>query len=328
MKKIRWGIIGCGDVTELKSGPAFNKVPNSELVAVMRRNAEKAKDYAQRHNVPLWYTDADKLINDPDVNAVYVATPPSSHEEYTIAAVNAGKPVYVEKPMSVNGGAAANMSNAAKKANQKLTVAHYRRAQPLFQKIKQLITGKAIGDTRFARLSLYKPSLTAAEMQVEKTAWRIDPSFAGGGLFHDLSPHQIDLMYYFFGEPLKAIGLANNQAGLYKADDIVSGNILFKNGVQFAGTWSFGVSAADDKDECEILGSNGKIIFSFFEHKPVTVITNGKAETYQFDPLRHVQQPMIEKTVSYFLGEGPNPCSGEEGVQVMKVIDDFENKEE
>jgi len=116
MNKIRWGIIGCGDVTELKSGPAFNKVKNSELVAVMRRNAEKAKDYAQRHEVPRWYTDANNLINDPEVNAVYVATPPSSHEEYTIAAVNAGKPVYVEKPMSVNARAAANMATTAKKA--------------------------------------------------------------------------------------------------------------------------------------------------------------------------------------------------------------------
>jgi predicted dehydrogenase len=228
----------------------------------------------------------------------------------------------------VNAIAAANMANAAKKVKQKLTVAHYRRAQPLFQKIKQLITDKAIGEIRFARLSLYKPSLTPADMKVEKTAWRIDPLYAGGGLFHDLSPHQIDLMYYFFGEPAKAMGIANNQAGLYNADDIVSGNILFKNGVQVAGTWCFGVSPDDDKDECEILGSNGKIIFSFFEHKPVTVIVNGKTETYRFDPLQHVQQPMIEKTVNYFLDDGPNPCSGEEGAQVMKLIDDFTNKKE
>src|ERR1044072_2959571 len=96
-KVIGWGIIGCGDVTEVKSGPAFNKVPHSALVAVMRRDSEKAKDYAKRHNVPKWYGDAGNLINDPDVNAIYVATPPSSHEEYTIAAVNAGNPVYVEK---------------------------------------------------------------------------------------------------------------------------------------------------------------------------------------------------------------------------------------
>src|SRR5205085_8185937 len=102
MDKINWGIIGCGDVTEVKSGPAFNKVKNSSLVAVMRRNAVKAKDYAQRHNVPKWYTDANDLIADPKINAIYIATPPSSHEKYTLAVLDAGKPVYVEKPMSID----------------------------------------------------------------------------------------------------------------------------------------------------------------------------------------------------------------------------------
>src|SRR4051812_21894478 len=113
MQTINWGIIGCGDVTEVKSGPAFNKVKNSSLVAVMRRNADKAKDYAQRHNVPKWYSDAKLLIDDPDVNAIYVATPPSSHEEYTLAALHAGKSVYVEKPMSLNAASAALMAKVA-----------------------------------------------------------------------------------------------------------------------------------------------------------------------------------------------------------------------
>lgn len=326
MEKIRWGIIGCGDVTELKSGPAFNKVKDSELVAVMRRNAEKARDYAQRHHVPRWYSDANSLINDPDINAIYVATPPSSHEEYTIAALKAGKPVYVEKPMSVNAGSAANMAKVAGETKQKLTVAHYRRAQPLFQKIKRLVSEKAIGDIRFARLSLHKPSLSASEMQVEKTAWRINPSFAGGGLFHDLAPHQLDLMYFFFGDPVKVTGIANNQGGLYAADDIVSGNILFKSGVQFSGVWCFNVSAADEKDECEIIGEKGKIVFSFFEHKPVTVTCNGETEIFRFDALQHVQQPMIEKTVEFFLDKSPNPCSGDEGAVVMQLIDRFTEK--
>src|SRR5688572_22425115 len=102
MDKINWGIIGCGDVTEVKSGPAFNRVRDSALVAVMRRDEAKVKDYASRHQVPAWYTDAQVLINDPGINAIYVATPPSTHEEYAIAALKAGKPVYVEKPMSVD----------------------------------------------------------------------------------------------------------------------------------------------------------------------------------------------------------------------------------
>src|ERR1700732_4083626 len=129
MEKVNWGIIGCGDVTELKSGPAFNKAGNSALVAVMRRDAVKAQDYARRHQVPRWYDDASQLINDPEVNAIYIATPPSSHEAYTIAAINAGKPVYVEKPMANNYAAACSMADTAAQKNSKLVVAHYRREQ-------------------------------------------------------------------------------------------------------------------------------------------------------------------------------------------------------
>jgi predicted dehydrogenase len=326
MKKISWGIIGCGDVTELKSGPAFNKVKNSELVAVMRRDAAKAKDYAFRHNVPKWYANANELINDPDINAVYIATPPSSHEEYSMAVLAAGKPVYVEKPMTMDAASAERMMNAVAKANGKLAIAHYRRAQPLFKKIKQLVADKAIGNARFARLSLYKKSYTQDDLNFEKTAWRVDPALAGGGLFHDLSPHQLDLMYYFLGEPAKANGIANNQAGLYTADDMVTGNILFKSGVQFSGVWCFNVAASDEEDSCEIVGDKGKIIFSFFEHRPVTVIIDGKTETFSFEPLQHVQQPMIEQVVNYFLDEGPNPCSAEDGLKVMNLIDKFTGK--
>ncbi|MEP7377148.1 MAG: Gfo/Idh/MocA family oxidoreductase [Chitinophagaceae bacterium] len=326
MKKISWGIIGCGDVTELKSGPAFNKVNNSELVAVMRRDGVKAKDYALRHNVPKWYTDANELINDPAINAVYIATPPSSHEEYTMAVLAAGKPVYVEKPMTMNAASAGRMMNAVAKTNGKLAIAHYRRAQPLFKKVKQLVADKAIGNARFARISLYKKSYTQDDLNFEKTAWRVDPALAGGGLFHDLSPHQLDLMYYFLGEPAKANGIANNQAGLYPADDMVTGNILFKSGVQFNGVWCFNVAASDEEDSCEIVGDKGKIIFSFFEHRPVKLIIDGKTESISFDPLQHVQQPMIQEVVNYFLDDGPNPCSAEDGLKVMTLIDKFTGK--
>jgi predicted dehydrogenase len=326
MKKIKWGIIGCGDVTEVKSGPAFNKVKNSELVAVMRRDGEKAKDYALRHNVAKWYTDADKLINDSDVNAIYIATPPSSHEEYAVAAFTARKPVYVEKPMALDAASANRMAKAAKEKNLKLSVAHYRNAQPLFNKIKQLLDEKAIGNVRFVKSELYNQSLSASELQIPKNAWRVDPRTAGGGLFHDLAPHQLGLMYYFFGEPDKVSGISLNQGGLYNADDMVIGNILFKNGVLFNGIWCFTVSREDEKDKCEIVGEKGTISFTFFNQREITLTINGKAETFSFDILRHVQQPMIEKVVEYFLDRGPNPCSGEEGAKVMDMIDQITKK--
>ncbi|MBL7739404.1 MAG: Gfo/Idh/MocA family oxidoreductase [Chitinophagaceae bacterium] len=323
MSAIKWGIIGCGDVTEVKSGPAFNKVSNSSLVAVMRRDAAKAADYARRHAVPKWYSDASKLINDPEVNAVYVATPPSSHEEYTIAALQAGKPVYVEKPMSVDTASAKRMAEAAEKYGQKLVVAHYRRAQPLFSKIKQLIEEKTIGDIRFAKLDMFKKAFSPEDRAHPSRGWRINKAIAGGGIFHDLAPHQLDLMYYFFGEPAKVSGVSQNQSKQYDAEDIVAGSIVFSSGVVFNGLWCFTVAKEEERDRCEIIGERGKIGFSFFDHKPIEVTIEGKTETLLFDPLPHVQQPMIGKVVNYFLDKGPNPCSGEEGVTIMSLIDQF-----
>jgi predicted dehydrogenase len=326
MQTIHWGIIGCGDVTEVKSGPAFNKVKNSALIAVMRRDAEKAKDYAQRHKVPTWYSDASLLINDPDINAIYVATPPSSHEEYTLAALKAGKHVYVEKPMALNAASAAIMTKAAAEKNSKLVVAHYRRAQPLFNKIKQLIHDKAIGDVRFAKIETYKKMVTAEEMTDPSRAWRVDAAVAGGGIFNDIAPHQLDMLCYFFGEVDRSSGISAAQSNIYNADDIVTGTISFKRGVLFSGIWCFNVADDLEKDICEIIGSEGKISFSFFEHKPILLTHNGKTETISFDPLPHVQQPMIEQVVDYFLGKSSNPCTGEEGVVVMQLIDRFTGK--
>lgn len=321
MKTINWGIIGCGDVTELKSGPAFNKVADSRLVAVMRRDETKVKDYARRHHVPKWYTDAQALINDPEVNAIYIATPPSTHEEYTVAALHAGKPVYVEKPMTISVAAAQRMQQLSKETGVKLTVAHYRRAQPLYQKIKSLLAENIIGEIRMIRLDTWKRSLSEDELAIPKTAWRVDPVIAGGGLFHDLSPHQLDMMYYYFGEPMKVVGIAGNQSGLYAADDIVTGIIQFRSGIVFNGSWCFNLTTREEKDCCEIIGDRGTIRFGFFEHRPVEVTVDGKTTPFEFEPLQHVQQPMIERVVGYFLGRGDNPCSADEGVVVMEMME-------
>ncbi|MEO6289574.1 MAG: Gfo/Idh/MocA family oxidoreductase, partial [Ginsengibacter sp.] len=292
-------------------------------VAVMRRDSEKAKDYSKRHNVSKWYDDAYRLINDPGVNAIYVATPPSTHEEYTIGAINAGKPVYVEKPMSVNVSSATNMMIAAQEKNIKLSVSHYRREQPLFRKIKELLDEKAIGEVRVINLLYHKRPLTGAELSNPRIAWRVSTDIAGGGLFNDLAPHQLDLMIYFFGQAEKVSGMATNQAHLYSADDVVAGNILFSNGVLFSGSWCFTTNEMNETDKCEIIGSKGKISFSVFDNREISVTINEKIEIIPFDKLAHVQQPMIQKVVEYFLGESSNPCSGKDGVEVMRLIDIF-----
>lgn len=317
---VRWGIIGCGDVTEVKSGPAFNKVPASKLVAVMRRNADKAKDYAQRHGVPKWYSDAAALINDPEVDAVYIATPPLQHEEYAVQALKAGKPVYVEKPMAVNAAAAERMARASEETGVKLCVAHYRRQQPLFLRVISLLKEGAIGDVRFVNLQFFQPPNTNLIAKTEQP-WRLNPALSGGGLFHDLAPHQLDLLLYFFGEPVKAAGISLNASGLHGVDDTVSGQILFSKNVLFNGAWSF--AAPESRDLCEILGTDGSIRFSVFGHNPVVLCKAGKETVFEFDRLPHVQEPMIAKVVDYFLGRSPNPCSAAEGLTVMRMMEAF-----
>ena len=217
MKTIRWGIIGCGDVTEVKSGPGFQQASNSALVAVMRRNGELAADYARRHSVPKWYDDGQALIDDPDVDAVYIATPPNAHMAYTLAAAKAGKPVYVEKPMAMNFDECWAMIEACQVAGVPLWVAYYRRALPRFLKVKELIDSGAIGTPRTVTVTFYRKWRPA---EPGNLPWRVLPEIAGGGLFVDLAAHTLDYLDYFLGPIQFVQGYASNQAGYYPAEDV------------------------------------------------------------------------------------------------------------
>ena len=317
---IQWGIIGCGDVTEVKSGPAFNKASHSSLVAVMRRDFDKAKDYALRHNVPKFYTNAEELINDPDVNAIYIATPPAYHEEYTVAALRAGKPVYVEKPMALSERSCWRMIEIAEELDVRFTVAHYRRALPMFDKIKELIG--QIGDIRFITINFLQPAQTSL-VAASEVNWRVDPNISGGGLFHDMAPHHIDLMLYFFGDPVQYSGYSANQARLSMADDIVSGDIIFKNDIICKGLWCFNVPEQEAKDECQIIGSEGKVVFPFHGNF-CQISKDGKTERFDFTHPAHIQQPMIEQVVDFFAGNTDvNPCDAREGAKVLRMMEAF-----
>jgi predicted dehydrogenase len=317
---LRWGIIGCGNVTEKKSGPAFNKVAGSSLLAVMRRDGSKAKDYAARHGVPKWYDDAQALINDPDINAIYIATPPDSHEDYAIAAMQAGKPVYVEKPMAVTAAACLRMQDVANITHSKLSIAHYRRGLPMFRKVKQLLAEKIIGEIRTVRISMLQQHKESMNNNADN--WRVNPAMAGAGYFYDLAPHQLDLVVYFFGEPVSAIGFGANQAGFYPAEDVVSGLMRLQGNVLFTGQWCYTVGESAEEDLFEIQGSKGRIRFPVFG-RTVSVLVDEKEDILDFEPPTHIQQPMIENVVQYFTDKGPNPCSAAEALVSMRVMESF-----
>lgn len=323
LTEIHWGIIGAGDVCEVKSGPAFNLVEHSRLEAVMRRNGPKAKDFAQRHQVSKWYDNADELIDDPDINAIYIATPPHVHEEYTLKAARAGKPVYVEKPMARSYRECMSMVETCKDAGVPLFVAYYRRMLPKFLKIKELVDKGAIGDIRFVDIKLIKtmePDIVGTSQ--DKDNWRIFPEIAGGGYFYDLASHQLDFLDYLFGPVLDAHGFARNQAGIYPAEDIVTGSFYFENGVMGQGTWCFSSAKVSDQEMTTIAGSKGQITFSYFGGWSLTLDVDGKnKEVMTFPPPRHIQQPLIQTIVDELRGQGKCPSTGISGARTNRVME-------
>lgn len=321
MDQVNWGIIGCGDVTEVKSGPAFNKVPHSRLVAVMRRDADKAADYAKRHNVPTWYADADALINDPDVNAIYVATPPDTHADYAIRAMRAGKPVYVEKPMARNTAECEAMIQASRETGMPLFVAFYRRALPYFLKIKELIDQGAIGDVRYVRIQLNWQPADRELGKGPEPNWRVSPIISGGGLLHDLASHQFDFLEFVFGPIKTASGISRNQAGLYDADDIAVAQFEFESGVLGTGNWCFTVNPEQRIEQTEFIGSRGKLSFSFFEKFFIKLETETGTEDITVPFPEHVQQPLIDLIVQDLRGEGKSPSTGETGARSNQILD-------
>ena len=220
--------------------------------------------------------------------------------------------------MSIDVASCKRMKEAADKAGVNLCVAHYRRALSKFIKIKQLLTEKRIGNIRAVNITLFASDISE---KVSKS-WRVDPSIAGAGLFYDLAPHQLDLAIYFFGDAISFAGYATNQAGLYPAEDIVTGIVRFENNILLTGTWCFTAAKGLEKDTFEIIGSEGKISFSVFGHE--IEIDNGyEKEIINFTPPEHIQQPMIEKIVSYFSGNSENPCSAEDAIKSMHIMEQF-----
>ena len=321
LEKVKWGIIGCGNVTEMKSGPPLQLTPNSELVAVMRRNGALAEDYAKRHHVPKWYSDADQLINDPDINAIYIATPPDSHMEYAIKAMQAGKVAYVEKPMCRNYAECLEILKVSEQTGIPVYVAYYRRALPGFVKVKDLVDSNAIGSVRMVNVRFHKKA--NQDLRENDLPWRYRPVMAGGGLLFDLAAHTLDYLDYAFGPIGHVMANAINQAGQYPAEDLVVANWLHETGVAGTGSWCFTASDKSGIDEVEIIGNQGRILFSTFEFSPVVLENgNGRVE-FPFERPPHVQSNLMAKIVASIRDEGQSPSTGQSASRTNWVLDEM-----
>lgn len=301
-KEIRWGFIGCGEVTEKKSGPAFGKVEGSKVVAVMSRSHDKASSYAQRHHISRWYTDAQQLIEDPEVNAVYIATPPSSHATYAIMAMKAGKPVYVEKPLASSYIDCQRINRVCEQTGVPCFTAYYRRYLPYFQKVKQLVLEGAVGRVVNVQIRFAVPPRDL-DYNSTNLPWRVQRDIAGGGYFYDLAPHQIDLLQDIFGPIVYAKGYSTNRGGLYQTEDSVSASFQFHDGLPGSGSWCFVCDESARTDRIEIIGDKGQICFSVFTYEPIALHNSQGRTEIHIDNPAHVQMPLIENVVRHLQGK-------------------------
>ena len=320
MDQINWGIIGCGNVTELKSGPAFNKVDGSRVVAVMRRDASKARDYAQRHGIPAWYNDADELINDPDINAVYIATPPSSHTEYAMRVLEKGKIAYVEKPMAVSYSDCVRMQEFARHTGIPLYVAYYRRFLPYFMQVKKILDEGQLGDLLFAKIDFHIPP-RKEDYYAEALPWRVLPEIAGAGYFYDLACHQLDLFDWFFGKVGEVSGSTYNRRGLYRAEDLVYASMVYESGLPVTGSWCFAAGDGQNTDIISIFGTRATLEFSTFGFTPIQVRSSLGATEYLPPNPENIQFWFIKNMVEELQGARPQAPNGEEGVRINWIMD-------
>ncbi len=320
MKTIRWGMIGCGSVAEVKSGPGFYKAHNSVLAAVTSRRPETARAFAERHNVARVYESAEELVADKDIDAVYIATPPTSHRLLAILAANAGKHVYVEKPMAMRADECRDIVAACAKNGVRLFVAFYRRAMPRFLQIKDWVTGGAIGDVHCVRVLQHQPP-EPDEFSRETLPWRLRGEISGGGKFLDMGIHMLDFFDFLFGAIDEAHGIAGNRGGLYDVEDTVTATWRHASGVQGCGAWCYVCGHAEDR--IEITGSKGRIEFEFFADSPLKLISAGTTHEVHIGNPPHVQQPFIQSIVDDLNGLSGCPGNVEAAVRSTRVVDEI-----
>ncbi len=316
MTTIRWGMIGCGDVTERKSGPAYQQVEGFALCGVFNRTLAKAEDYAARHGVAHVFASAEALIDDPEIDAVYIATPPDSHEGYALMVARAGKPCCIEKPMAPDHAACVRIRDAFAERDLPLFVAYYRRTLPRFRQVKAWLDEGAIGTVRHVHWTLTKP---ASPVDVEATNWRVDAAVAPGGYFDDLASHGLDLFGWLFGEVADVAGFAVNQQGRYSAADAITGCWLHSGGVTGSGSWNFG--AAGREDCVEITGSTGRILFSIFDDAPLRLARGDEAVELVVEHPSVIQYFHVEAMRDHLAGRSAHPSTGTSGAHTAWVMD-------
>ena len=312
--RLGWGIIGCGDVVVKKSGPSILQAGGSRIVAVMRRDVNKARPFAEANRIPLCTADAAEVIDHRDVDIVYVSTPPSSHKEYVLAAARAGKHVLVEKPMGLSAAEDRDMIAACERAGVELFVAYYRRFHPHVLKMKELIDSGRIGRIITAQVDFAQPPIPGYDW-----GWRVQPEVSGGGLFVDVVTHRIDLMVSLLGEPQDVCGHSNTIDPANRAEETVTLAVKFRSGALCSVSGDF--ASARQADRFVITGARGEIVSERLDGHSFSLRVGKSVEEFHFDPFPAPHLGMIRHIERVLAGQEPNLSPGTQGRLTDVILD-------
>jgi predicted dehydrogenase len=251
---------------------------------------------------------------------VYVATPPSSHARYAIQAMEAGKVVYVEKPMAACYADCIAMNEVSARTGMSLYVAYYRRFLPYFRKVKEILDSGLLGRILLVQLNLHLPP-RREDLNPDDLPWRVDPDIAGAGYFYDLAGHQIDLFEWFFGRAREVTGKCVNRAGLYETEDVVMTNILFESGIPLCGSWCFATGSPMQQDRTLVLGTEASLEFSSFAFTPIRLIHSGEIEEFNPPNPENIQYWFIRNMVEELQGLRPKTGNGESAARTNQIMD-------
>lgn len=273
-------------------------------------------DYARRHGVPVVYENVDALIACRDLDAIYIATPPSSHAELALKVARAGKACCVEKPMALDHVQCLAMVDAFSEQGLPLFVSYYRRSLPRFLQVKAWLQEGLIGAVREVRWTLLRPPATVPPDRPPN--WRSDPRIAPGGYFADLACHGLNLFGFLLGDITAARGTSQKQPGQAWAEASVSASWEFRSGATGTGHWSF--SAHGRQDDVCIIGAKGTIMFSVFDEAALRQRVDGEEVSVFIENPVHIQLHHVEAMIRHLRSGIPHPSTGTEAAKTNQVL--------
>lgn len=314
LSKVRWGLIGCGDISRKRVAPALRDSSLCELIAVSRARAELAESFANEFDARRWYSEWQELLMDYEIDAIYVATPVHLHAEQTIAAAERGKHVLCEKPMALDLRECDRMIDACRSNNVKLGVAYYRHFYPVVRRVKELLASGELGVPVVAQVNAFEWFDPKAS---DTRSWLIRKELSGGGPMFDFGCHRIEVLLDIFGDATDVKSTLANTFFDREVEDVATAIFRFERGM--CGVLTVAHAAREPQDTFELFCSNGSLHIPVLNEGTMRVLSGDGERTEMHPNAKNIHQPLIEDFSSAVLKDREPVVNGETGRAVALV---------